>query len=141
MKKVLFAIPALALTLLFTFCQKAEPSETVAQATPESGAANRGACSIEIYPDNYTSVLRTCGLGTSNVNCNTCQSSTFTSGVSVFNSDITLTAPSLPITFSIQNTSNSGANLTLITNADQDVVWVPAFGCREITINDNCEIQ
>ena len=142
MKKVLFAIPALALTLFLAYCQKSETVETTTQATPESAAADRGPCPIDIYLSNFGSSFTTCGIGVKNTSpCVTCLTSTFKTGVTTFSSDITLDPPSVPITFSIQNTSNSGDSLRLVTSTDQAVVWIPAFGCREITIDANCQIQ
>ena len=142
MKKVLFAIPALALTLFLAYCQKSETVETTTQATPESAAADRGPCPITIHPDNYTSVFRTCGLGIKNTTaCSTCQSSTFATGVTTFSTDITFDPASVPITFSIENISISGANLTFVTSTDTEVIGIPAGTCREITIDANCQIQ
>jgi len=142
MKKVLFAIPALALTLFFTFCQKAETTDSTTPATVDLGASDRGPCPIDIHLSNFGSSFTTCGIGVKNTSpCTTCLTSTFTTGVATFSSDITLNPPSVPITFSIQNTSGSGDTLRLVTSTDQESVWIPAFGCREITVNANCEIQ
>lgn len=141
MKKVLFALPALAFTLLLAFCQKSETQETHIASNSGAGVTDRG-CELTLTADNITSRFRVCGIDVNNQTaCNTCTGTS--NGVEQFqgvSGNFTLT--NLPVTFSVTNTTTTAAWVTAIASGGNITKYVgptgSALSCVEFTIDDQC---
>ncbi len=70
MKKLIFAIPLLALALTFTYCSKENTTETIEQNSQNAVADRGGDCTIKITADIPVLV---CGLANNNIACQHCQ--------------------------------------------------------------------
>jgi len=139
MKKVLFALPALAFTLLLTFCQKADVQETASVPNSNTEVAERGPCTINFYTTSINQ-LRVCGITANNTTaCNLCNNSAsagveFLPGYGTF--------PVNPKTcFSVTNT---GTTLTYVIvegpgGSTGEILLLPG-ACEDFCIGNNCEV-
>ena len=142
MKKVLFAVPVLALALLFTFCNKTNVHEEISSAAPNTAVSERGpgTCDVQIFADNVHNIIL-CGTQTNNQTCTPCGSLTPSAkGVEVVvGNGGTITLP-VPLTFSVTTNAPFGIWVRFVTNSDDTgFVFIPATGCQTFTLNDNCE--
>ena len=141
MKKLLFALPVLALSLVFMFCNKSNVQEETGAVKTDVGAADRGpvTCDISVVADNIQPLVF-CGIDpTSSQACNSCTSTTPNKrGVQTINGAgvVTVTAN---YTFAVINNNNVGIWFNLSTGSSQTgYVYIPAGGCIEYTVDDNC---
>lgn len=141
MKKLLFALPVLALSLAFMFCNKSGVQEDVAAVKTAPGATDRGpvTCSITVVADNIQPLVF-CGIDpTSSTACKLCTSTTPNArGVQTINGSgvVTVTAN---VTFAVINNNNVGIWFNLSTGSSQTgYTYIPAQGCLQFTVNDNC---
>lgn len=142
MKKVLFAVPALAMALLFTFCNKTSVQEEINPANSEIGVSERGNCTIEIYADNLNQ-LRICGITANNmIACNQCPSGAASNGVEVVFGFASYNVVS-PMTFSITNAGATPTFVRVATPGSVGTGWIQLAangGCEDFDVDDNCKI-
>jgi hypothetical protein len=141
MKKVLFALPALAFTLFLAFCHKAEVQEATPTANHNTGVTERGTCKISVLSDNVHAVTF-CGTNTNIQTCNVTCVSTYAYGVEVLNPNGTdgfvVTSP---ITLAVTTASPGGSWISIVTSAGSTpYVYIPAGTCRSITVADDCSV-
>ena len=143
MKKVLFALPILALALFLSFCAKEQSRPGNAALAPtETGASERGsggeseACDVTI---TATGTVEVCGLSTNGQACTDCYNVN-RPGREVgtnFSYSIVPTYPDVP--FSIRNTGNATVQVTVSTPAFGCAVWVLAPGaCEQFGLATTC---
>lgn len=146
MKKILFALPALAFTLFLAFCQKSHVQEEAIPANTVVGASDRGPCTVYISADNTVSTFSICGLPVNNnTSCYTC-SQLSSAGVETFSGHIALDLSNLtlPVTFSVRNTSSTPGWITVSSGGvTLNPVYLGQAGslpgnCAEFTIDQNC---
>ena len=141
MKKLLFALPVLALSLVFTYCNKSGVQEDAAVVKTDVGAADRGpvTCNISVTADNVQSLVF-CGIDpTSSQACKLCTSTTPNArGVQTINGAgvVTVTAN---VTFAVINNNNVGIWFNLSTGSSQTgYTYIPAQSCLQFTVDDSC---
>ncbi len=144
MKKVLFAVPTLALALLFTFCNKTNVQEDALSVNPTAEVTERGGglgtCDVQVFADNVHNIIL-CGTQTNAQTCIPCGATTPSAkGVEVVvGNGGTITLPA-PLTFSVTTNAPFGIWVRFVTaNDDTGFVFIPATGCQTFTLNDSCE--
>lgn len=142
MKKIFFAVPVLALTVLFTFCHKTTVQEETSAGNNAVAVSDRGTCNVFISADNISNTMRICGLplGMSTMLCKTCTGNSST-GIT-FNGTATLASLPTPITFSIINPGLIDTWVTVTSaNADGPVLIPANGGCVDFTVSDPCVVS
>jgi len=136
MKKILFAIPAIAMAVLFTFCRKADVTSGLSTSGSALKSADRGACTVYIYPLTYA-MLSYCGTETNATDCSTCLGDS--KGVEVITGDASFDL-SNPTSFSIS--SAFATSVILATDNNQiGPIAIGANGCEVFTVDANCEVN
>ena len=140
MKKVLFAVPVLAMALLFTFCNKSDVQEETPPVNTNVGAVERGICDMQVFATNVHNIIL-CGTQTNSQACIPCGSLTPSAkGVEVLVGDGSTITLTTPLTFSVTTNAPFGIWVRFVTSADDTgFVFIPATGCVPFTIDDNCE--
>ncbi|MFN0216390.1 MAG: hypothetical protein ACKVT2_19195 [Saprospiraceae bacterium] len=138
MKKLLFALPILAIAFIFSFCDRANLHEELSNINPNEGASDRMTCNVQFDKASPT-VITLCGTNTNANNCISCTGGksqgleSIPAGVSPF--FLTLTTP-----IEFYATSATGNTLTVTTAAGQVVVSLPAGVCKTIKIDASCNV-
>ncbi|MBC7773875.1 MAG: hypothetical protein H7246_00445 [Phycisphaerae bacterium] len=139
MKKILFALPILAIGFFATYCSKDNLS-TSATIPAATGAAERGGpCSVTISVTGGD--VDVCGLANNTVSCKSCVGqnlqgvNTITAGNNA-NYSITPGFPSTP--FSIANTSGQAVLVTITTSAGSATWSIPAGECYGYGLATTC---
>lgn len=137
MKKLLFSLPVLALTLFLAFCNKPNVQEEVNSLNGGGlTASDRGICKVEIFADNLNQ-LRICGLPATNLTpCNDCGVKSI--GASLINGYANFPTVTTPVTFSV---TNLGATVTYVrVQSATGTAFVPINpgNCQTYTVDDFC---
>lgn len=137
MKKIFFALPVLALSLLFTFCNKTDVQETTASPDSGTGVISRAPCTFEVYSDNIHGITF-CGTLTNKNTCAGCNSLSESGVEAAVGNGMTVTVNSN--VFYVRTASPGGSWINLVVpGVDQTgFVYIPAGGCLTVTMDDNC---
>ncbi len=135
MKKLLFALPVLAIAMLFAYCDRPSIQEELSSVNPNA-STDRATCLVQIDRASPTAITL-CGTNTNATNCASCTGGkaqgtvNIPAGVNPF--FITLTTP---IEFSISTAT--GNSVVLTTAAGQIVVDLTSVFCKTVRIDANC---
>ena len=131
MKKVLFALPALAFTLFLAFCQKSDTQEASVAPDTNQSAGDRGPGNCQIsWLSN--AVVAFCGTNTNSTTCNSTCATTYPTGyeTSPFN------VPAGTI-LSVTTTSPTGTWVYVGTSVP---FFVPGGTCVRVIVNNDCTV-
>jgi len=139
MKKLLFALPVLAIA--FAFCSKSEVKEELGSVNPSAQVTDRGGCLVRIDIASASDLVF-CGTMTNQVKCLACvaspnppqlQGSFTTSGVS----PIFLNIPPGTLFY----VSSATGNTITVTTASGVIgpITIAANHCQGILIDDTCD--
>lgn len=140
MKKLLFSLPVLALTLFLAFCNKPNVQEEVNSLNGGNlTVADRGTCNIEIFADNLNE-LRVCGLKKSNKNaCTDCGLNSF--GVELINGYESFAGMTTPVTFSVTNLGMTTTYIRVQSGfSGTAFVAVTPGNCQTYTVDNFCNV-
>ncbi|MFN0216388.1 MAG: hypothetical protein ACKVT2_19185 [Saprospiraceae bacterium] len=137
MKKIFFPISALALTLVFAFCSKADPTTDPDTIISDIKTTNRGGgCMVYVYPLTYHP-LSYCGTFTNELGCSSCVGDG--TGAETISGDYSFEIPA-PQSFSIS--CNFSTSVIIITDNNQiGPIAIPANGCEVFNVDANCEVS
>ncbi|MBC7776381.1 MAG: hypothetical protein H7246_13180 [Phycisphaerae bacterium] len=137
MKKLLFALPMLALAIFFTYCDRPNLQEEL-NSVNQNVIANDRACLVQIDKASPT-LVTLCGTGAAATSCNLC--GTKGSGPDAIPAGVSpwFTTVNGPMQFSAS--SVTGNTITVTTSANSKVFVIPAGGCVVITIDASCVVS
>lgn len=138
MKKIIFALPVLALSLLFTFCNKTDVQETTASPDSGTGVISRAPCTFRVYSDNVHDITF-CGTLTNKTNCVGCGVVSANGVETAVGNGMTVTVNSNIFYVTTSSPGGSWINLVEVNGVDQTgFVYIPAGGCLTVTMDNNC---
>jgi len=138
MKKLLFALPVLAIAFLFAYCDRPSIQEELSSINSGSIATDRMPCAVQIDKASPT-LVTLCGTGPTAASCNLCGTKgqgpdMIAAGVSTWNGIL-----NGPMQFSAS--SATGNTIVVTTAANAKVFVLPPGGvCVLITIDANCVV-
>lgn len=138
MKKILFALPMLALAALFTYCNKSDLPATLSNGAANQQVTDRACgdpCTLKLTADNLNT-LNICGVTSNNIPCASCGTITGSGFVNFTG------AGSIQVracaTFYI---SNPNASNTFVSfDGGATFTMIPAGGCVAFTTDGNCNV-
>lgn len=140
MKKVLFALPLLAMAILFAYCHKSENAPTGAlNNTPNMPAVDRSCgdkCTIS-YLLTSTNTLEVCGVVGNTTQCALC-TSVFGAGYTTIDATGTSFDVIACRTFSITNNNPTATSVSFDGGATYTVI--PANGCVLFAVKADCSV-
>lgn len=137
MKKLLFALPILALSLVFTFCDRPSLQDELSVATP--AASDRATlCNVQFDRASPTAVT-ICGTNLNAQNCSSCTGDK-AQGVTVLPAGVTPVNLNLMAPIELSLTSATGNTVTITTSAGAVIVTIPGGGCKKVRIDDSCGV-
>lgn len=138
MKKILFALPMLALAALFTYCNKSDVPATLGNGATEHAVTDRACgdpCTLKLTADNLNT-LDICGVTSNNIPCAGC-GTLVGAGFVNFTGAGTIQVRACA-TFYISNPN--GSNTYVSFNGGSTFTLIPAGGCVAFTTDGNCNV-